>query len=319
MARSSCGIYLPTLVLISYAMVVPARPVGGIRSRSQFCFPLPRCHWLSWWREGGAGGPCGQVGRGLRMVIGDFNVCLSLSVSLVNSMHIYGSHLPCDTLSTSLCLSVFLHPLSRGTSAGAGAELPSLSTSPPRSHLATALGSSPPSSTNSFLRHGSASPPPPTPMYPSLAPLSRPPPAPSRLRTFHGHGGPVWTVGCDGGGGWMASGSYDKCIKVRNSAPACVKRLCLLFVHLLSAQVWDTASQQCQRTLRGHDGWVSSLAVLRRGDMIDMGDGSPRVVSASYDTTIKVWNPAAGDLLASMSAGALQWHRKPSLCKVSLN
>ncbi len=67
--------------------------------------------------------------------------------------------------------------------------------------------------------------------------------------------------------------------------------------------MWDTASQQCQRTLRGHDGWVSSLAVLRRGSVNEVDAASPRVVSASYDTTLKVWNPATGDLLTSISAG----------------
>jgi WD40 repeat protein len=68
-------------------------------------------------------------------------------------------------------------------------------------------------------------------------------------------------------------------------------------------QVWDTASQQCVRTLRGHDGWVSSLAVLQTGDLSAGPESSSRVLSASYDTTLKVWSPATGDLLASVSAG----------------
>lgn len=118
-------------------------------------------------------------------------------------------------------------------SAGAGAELPSLSTSPP--FMSTLLVSSPHLSTHiscqpyratqkigsavydsSSVGSGVSSLPNSPPLSPksSYLPLPRPPPAPSRLRTFHGHGGPVWAVDCDDAGGWMVSGSYDQCVKV---------------------------------------------------------------------------------------------------------
>jgi hypothetical protein len=132
-----------------------------------------------------------------------------------------------------------MHMYSRSVGAGAGAELPSLSTSPPTGSML--LACSPPPSTSSppypephsnhiHNQHkngsisasgfgggcGSASLPNSPPLSPKAAhPLPPPPAAPTRLRTFHGHGGPVWAVDCDDEGGWMASGSYDQCVKVR--------------------------------------------------------------------------------------------------------
>jgi len=58
-------------------------------------------------------------------------------------------------------------------------------------------------------------------------------------------------------------------------------------------QVWDISTGQCRRTLRGHAGWVSSLSVLRGG----------RVVSASWDATLRVWNPETGDQTLILSSG----------------
>ena len=78
----------------------------------------------------------------------------------------------------------------------------------------------------------------------------------SKLRTYHGHGGPVWCLDFDGSK--LVSGSYDKTIKV-----------------------WDLMSGRCDGTLRGHEGWVSCLALSADGR---------RVLSGSWDATLKLWD-----------------------------
>eukprot|EP00602_Paraphysomonas_sp_CaronLab_P008849 CAMPEP_0185018994 /NCGR_PEP_ID=MMETSP1103-20130426/1630_1 /TAXON_ID=36769 /ORGANISM="Paraphysomonas bandaiensis, Strain Caron Lab Isolate" /LENGTH=568 /DNA_ID=CAMNT_0027549057 /DNA_START=204 /DNA_END=1910 /DNA_ORIENTATION=+ len=132
---------------------------------------------------------------------------------------------------------------------GAGAELSTLSSSPEG-----------PSSSSWFSR-------------PTYSPSHRDKigfSSPSRLRSFHGHGGPVWAVDYHEDTRSLISGSYDQTIKV-----------------------WDISTGQCRRTLRGHAGWVSSLSVLRGG----------RVVSASWDATLRVWNPETGDQTLILSSG----------------
>src|SRR3989304_1322602 len=44
----------------------------------------------------------------------------------------------------------------------------------------------------------------------------------------------------------------------------------------------------CERTLQGHTNWVMCVSVF-------MGsDGDPRIVSGSYDATLKVWSVETG-------------------------
>jgi hypothetical protein len=50
-------------------------------------------------------------------------------------------------------------------------------------------------------------------------------------------------------------------------------------------RVWNAATGECERTLEGHTGKVTSLAVL--------GDG--RVVSGSDENTLRVWNADTGE------------------------
>lgn len=94
----------------------------------------------------------------------------------------------------------------------------------------------------------------------------------SKLKTFHGHGGPVWCLDFDQDSNTLVSGSYDRTLKV-----------------------WDVATGRCERTLRGHTGWVSSLALVPHS--------SDRVVSASWDCSIRTWDIEAGTLLHTMFAG----------------
>ncbi len=89
----------------------------------------------------------------------------------------------------------------------------------------------------------------------------------SKLRSYYGHGGPVWCL--DEHQDVLCSGSYDCTIKL-----------------------WDLESGRCQTTLRGHDGWVSCLSL--RGD---------RMVSGSWDATLRVWDLGVGVARASFGSG----------------
>lgn len=46
-------------------------------------------------------------------------------------------------------------------------------------------------------------------------------------------------------------------------------------------------TQACRRTLRGHTGWVSSLALL--GGLLDGTPTNSLIASASWDATIRLW------------------------------
>jgi len=71
--------------------------------------------------------------------------------------------------------------------------------------------------------------------------------------------------------GRLVSGSYDKTLKI-----------------------WDLASGRCQRTLRGHSGWVSCLRVEQGGE---------RIVSGSWDASIKVWDAEEGVVRQTLACG----------------
>jgi len=110
-----------------------------------------------------------------------------------------------------------------------------------------------------------------------------------RLRAFHGHGGPVWCLEFDEEADRLVSGSYDKTLKI-----------------------WELGSGRCLRTLRGHDGWVSCLGLLR-------GEPDQRVVSGSWDATIRVWDMTSGANLLVLQLGVgnalhcLKWDQRRRL------
>ncbi|MEQ1906207.1 MAG: WD40 repeat domain-containing protein, partial [Pirellulaceae bacterium] len=56
-------------------------------------------------------------------------------------------------------------------------------------------------------------------------------------------------------------------------------------------KLWDAATGQGLRTLRGHTGWVSSVAFSLDGN---------RIVSGSSDTTLKLWDAATGQELRTL-------------------
>lgn len=92
---------------------------------------------------------------------------------------------------------------------------------------------------------------------------------PTKLRSYHGHGGPIWCLDHCPASRDIFSGSYDSTIKV-----------------------WDMDSGKCKRTLRGHVGWVSGVSVL----------DSARIASTSWDSTLRIWG-TNGTLLRTCTVG----------------
>eukprot|EP00357_Protocruzia_adherens_P026856 CAMPEP_0115022876 /NCGR_PEP_ID=MMETSP0216-20121206/31901_1 /TAXON_ID=223996 /ORGANISM="Protocruzia adherens, Strain Boccale" /LENGTH=623 /DNA_ID=CAMNT_0002395823 /DNA_START=116 /DNA_END=1987 /DNA_ORIENTATION=- len=80
----------------------------------------------------------------------------------------------------------------------------------------------------------------------------------NRVRTFHGHGGPVWCCELGDESNTLYTGSYDRTVKQ-----------------------WDLDSGACEFTLRGHTEWISALKVK---------EGINRLFSCGWDACIKVWN-----------------------------
>ena len=87
-------------------------------------------------------------------------------------------------------------------------------------------------------------------------------------RTLRGHDGWIMSVALSPDGTRIASGSYDKTIKI-----------------------WDFASGRELRTLRGHEGEVGPVA---------FSPGGNRVISGSMDKTIRVWDVKTGDELMKL-------------------
>jgi WD40 repeat protein len=95
-----------------------------------------------------------------------------------------------------------------------------------------------------------------------------------KSRTFHGHGGPIWCLSYNEQTEHVYSGGYDETIKV-----------------------WDLCTGNCLDTLRGHTGWVSSLALLP-------SDNVPVLASSSWDNTLRIWSLGqGGELVRTINAG----------------
>lgn len=92
---------------------------------------------------------------------------------------------------------------------------------------------------------------------------------PTKLRSYHGHGGPIWCLDHCSVTRDIYSGSYDNTIKV-----------------------WDMDHGKCKRTLRGHVGWVSGVAVMSQAQL----------ASTSWDSTLRIWR-TDGTLLRTCSVG----------------
>ncbi|MEV0562795.1 trypsin-like peptidase domain-containing protein [Dactylosporangium sp. NPDC050588] len=74
-----------------------------------------------------------------------------------------------------------------------------------------------------------------------------------------------------------------------------------------SVRLWDPATGDCARELRGHSGWVTALCSVST-------DRGTLLASAGYDGTVRIWDPHSGTLAHEL-IGHLGW--VTALCAVS--
>ncbi|HEY9700747.1 MAG TPA: serine/threonine-protein kinase [Trichocoleus sp.] len=134
--------------------------------------------------------------------------------------------------------------------------------------------------------------------------------ATSAAQTLSGHSDTVWTIATNVKKQMLASGSFDRSIRLWNlQTGAFIRTLSghrdavrsvtfspdgMILVSGSSdktIKLWDVATGQLLRTLAGHIGPVWSVAVSPDGQT---------VASGSYDGTIKLWDVATGELLNTL-------------------
>jgi len=91
----------------------------------------------------------------------------------------------------------------------------------------------------------------------------------SVVRSLVGHSGAVWAIATSPLGDVLASGSFDKTIKI-----------------------WNQKTGELIRTLSGHSDSVRAIAISQDGSLL---------ASGSSDTTIKIWNLQTGELIRTLS------------------
>jgi len=90
---------------------------------------------------------------------------------------------------------------------------------------------------------------------------------PERVKKYYGQHGPVWCLWHDPGQDLLLSGGSDATVKL-----------------------WSLSGERCVATLRGHDGWVTSLDALQSGRV---------VVSGGSDGILKFWHLESRQCLSS--------------------
>jgi len=128
----------------------------------------------------------------------------------------------------------------------------------------------------------------------------------SLIQTLTGHSGSVQCIAFSPDGKQIASGSYDRTIKLWDAATGDLQKTleghldlvrCIVFSpdgkQIASGssnktiKLWDTATGDLQKTLEGHLGWVWCIVFSPDGKQI---------ASGSSDETIKLWDATTGDL-----------------------
>ncbi|PWI64590.1 hypothetical protein PCL_09520 [Purpureocillium lilacinum] len=146
----------------------------------------------------------------------------------------------------------------------------------------------------------------------------------SVITTLEGHGSSVSSVAFSPDGKLVASGSYDKTIKIWDAETGEVQRA--LAGHgewvrsvalspdgkLVASgsddktiKIWDTATGEAQRTLVGHGSSVRSVTFSPDGhgssvSSVAFSPNGKLVASGSYDKTIKIWDAETGEALRTL-------------------
>lgn len=97
------------------------------------------------------------------------------------------------------------------------------------------------------------------------------------LRSFHGHDGVIMAVSFSPDGKIIATGSFDKTIKI-----------------------WQASNGKLLTTLKGHQDRLWSLS---------FSPDSKTLASSSFDSTVKLWNVADGTLKKTLSGHKKTWVR----------
>jgi WD40 repeat protein/tRNA A-37 threonylcarbamoyl transferase component Bud32 len=141
----------------------------------------------------------------------------------------------------------------------------------------------------------------------SASPTQQPVAASSAaLRSFSGHTDTIWTVAVSPDRQTLASGSFDKTIRLWNLRTGAVSQILTGHTDAVRSiafspdgqtfvsgssdttiKVWDVKTGTLIRTLSGHPGAIWSVTI---------SPDSKTLASSSYDGTINVWNLQTGEL-----------------------